>query len=99
MKKKKKKKKEKRKNANMSIPIRLFDGDVILNINRTPITFDEATYTLYNRAITNPSSLTDEERRIITCRPLLEEVDALCRGRCGQRLSGLVKKAIEMETL
>jgi hypothetical protein len=95
----KKKKKEKRKNANMSIPIRLFDGDVILNINRTPITFDEATYTLYNRAITNPSSLTDEERRIITCRPLLEEVDALCRGRCGQRLSGLVKKAIEMETL
>jgi hypothetical protein len=53
----KKKKKEKRKNANMSIPIRLFDGDVILNINRTPITFDEATYTLYNRAITNPPPL------------------------------------------
>jgi hypothetical protein len=32
----------------MSIPIRLFDGDVILNINKDPITFDEATYTLYN---------------------------------------------------
>lgn len=79
----------------MSIPIRLFDGDVILNIDRTPITFDEATRTLYNRAITNPSSLTDEERRIITRRPPPEEEDALCRGRCGQSLSELIKRAIE----
>ncbi|KAG2027799.1 hypothetical protein GB937_000242 [Aspergillus fischeri] len=79
----------------MSIPIQLFDGDVILNIDRTPITFDEATRTLYNRAITNPSSITDEERRIITRRPPPEEEDALCRGRCGQSLSELVKKAIK----
>jgi hypothetical protein len=79
----------------MSIPIRLFDGDVILNIDRTPITFDEATRTLYNQAIANPSSLTDEERRIITRRPPPEEEDALCRGRCGQSLSELIKKAIE----
>jgi hypothetical protein len=79
----------------MSIPIQLFDGDVILNIDRTPITFNEATHTLYNQAITNPSTLTDEERRIITHHPPLEEEDALYHRHCGQSLSELVKKAIK----
>jgi hypothetical protein len=43
----------------MSRLILLFNGDVVLNINRTPLTLDEATRTLYNQAITDPSSLTD----------------------------------------
>jgi hypothetical protein len=42
----------------MSGPILLFNGDVVLNIDITPLTLDEATYTLYNQAITDPSSPT-----------------------------------------
>ncbi|GIK05518.1 hypothetical protein Aspvir_009631 [Aspergillus viridinutans] len=79
----------------MSRRIPLFDGHVILTIKRTPLTLDEATHTLYNRAITDPTSLTDQERRTITRRPPPEEEDALCRRACGQSLSELVRKAIQ----
>src|ERR1700742_2334366 len=58
-------------------------------------TLDEATQALYNRAIADPSSLTDRERRIITHRPPPEEEDALCRTACGQSMSELVTKAIQ----
>ncbi|KAL4895751.1 hypothetical protein BDV59DRAFT_199737 [Aspergillus ambiguus] len=50
--------------------------------------------TLYRRAIDNPSSLTDEERRIITYRPSDPEEDERCRHACGLIFSELVRKAI-----
>lgn len=75
--------------------IQMYDGLLTVHIDRTPLTLDEATRTLYNRAITNPSSLTDAERRTITHRPPPEEEDALCRTACGQSMSELVTKAIQ----
>ena len=45
-------------------------GLITVNVDRAPLALDEVTRTLYNRAITNPSSLTDAERRSITRRPL-----------------------------
>ena len=58
-------------------------------------TLDEVAQALYNRAIADPSSLTDRERRIITHRPPPEEEDALCRTACGQSMTELVTKAIQ----
>ncbi|KAF7121923.1 hypothetical protein CNMCM5793_009477 [Aspergillus hiratsukae] len=72
----------------------LFDGAITVHTDTTPLALDEDTRTLYNRAITDPSSLTDAERRIITHRPPPEEEDALCQAACGQSMSELVAKAI-----
>jgi hypothetical protein len=72
----------------------LYDGAITVHTDTTPLALDEATRTLYNRAISDPSSLTDAERRIITHRPPPEEEDALCRAACGQSMSGLIAKAI-----
>ncbi|KAJ6049576.1 hypothetical protein N7444_006292 [Penicillium canescens] len=46
------------------------------NEDESPLALDEAARALYRRAIDNPSSLTDEERRTVTPRP---EEDELCR--------------------
>ncbi|KAL3441886.1 hypothetical protein BJX65DRAFT_287948 [Aspergillus insuetus] len=59
----------------------------------TPLILDEATRALYNRAISDPSSLTDQERRTITRRPPPEEEDALCQGACGLSMDELIAKA------
>jgi hypothetical protein len=60
----------------------------------TPLILDEATRALYTRAISDPSSLADQERRLITRRPPPEEEDALCRGACGLSMDELIAKAI-----
>ncbi|XRM38419.1 hypothetical protein ABZX51_001838 [Aspergillus tubingensis] len=60
----------------------------------TPLVLDESTRTLYNRAISNPSSLTDQERRFITYRPPPDEEDTLCRNACGLSMGELITKAI-----
>ncbi|KAL4739531.1 hypothetical protein BDV11DRAFT_205013 [Aspergillus similis] len=60
----------------------------------TPLALDEPTRTLYNRAISNPSSLTDQERRFITHRPPQKEENTLCRNACGLSMDELVAKAI-----
>lgn len=61
---------------------------------RTPLVLDESTRTPYNRAISNPSSLTDQERRLITYRSPPDEEDTLCRIACGLYMGELVTKAI-----
>ncbi|KAE8319653.1 hypothetical protein BDV41DRAFT_570588 [Aspergillus transmontanensis] len=53
------------------------------------------TRTLYNRAISDPSSLTDQERRLVTHRPLLEEENTLCQNACGLSMDELIAKAID----
>ncbi|GCB17407.1 hypothetical protein AAWM_00292 [Aspergillus awamori] len=65
-----------------------------ISVDRTPLVLDESTRTLYNRAISNPSSLTDQERRLITHRPPPDEEDTLCRNACGLSMGELVTKAI-----
>lgn len=72
----------------------MYDGAITIHTDTTPLALDEATRTLYNRAISDPSSLTDAERRIITHRPPAEEEDALCQAACGQSMSELIAKAI-----
>ncbi|KAL4972271.1 hypothetical protein BDW66DRAFT_144585, partial [Aspergillus desertorum] len=47
-----------------------------------------------NRAISNASLLTDQERRLITHRPPEEEENTLCRNACGLSMDELVAKAI-----
>ncbi|KAL4881074.1 hypothetical protein BJY04DRAFT_189841 [Aspergillus karnatakaensis] len=49
---------------------------------------------LYNRAISGPSLLTDEERRLITYRPPRDEESELCQSSCGLSMDQLVQKAI-----
>jgi hypothetical protein len=39
----------------------LYDGAITVNTDTSPRGLDEATRTLYNRAIIDPSSLTDAE--------------------------------------
>lgn len=73
----------------------MFDGAITVNVDRTPLFLDEATLALYNRAINDPSSLTDAERRTITNRPPPEEEDSLCRAACGLSFSELITKAIQ----
>ncbi|KAB8205700.1 hypothetical protein BDV34DRAFT_235067 [Aspergillus parasiticus] len=62
----------------MSFPIGTRETNPFsINVDRTPLTLDESTRILYNRAISNPSSLTDQERRLITHRPPSEEENTL----------------------
>ncbi|KAL6234638.1 hypothetical protein BDW75DRAFT_240957 [Aspergillus navahoensis] len=56
------------------------------------------TRTLYNRAVSDPSSLTDEERRLITYRPPPEEGNTLCQNACGLSMDELIAKAINSNT-
>ncbi|KAL4888482.1 hypothetical protein BDV59DRAFT_211090 [Aspergillus ambiguus] len=65
------------------------------NEDRSLVILDEATRTLYRRAIDNPSSLTDEERRIVTHRPPGPEEDEQCQQACGLTFTELVRKAID----
>ncbi|KAL2811008.1 hypothetical protein BJX63DRAFT_444413 [Aspergillus granulosus] len=81
----------------MSVFFPLLAGDPdprIIHQDTTPLALDEPTRTLYNRAISNPSSLTDQERRLITHRPPQEEENTLCRNVCGLSMDELVAKAI-----
>lgn len=64
--------------------------------DRNPLTLDPSTRTLYNRAITAPSSLMDQERRFITNRPPPAEEDTLCRNTCGLSIAELMAKAIDV---
>ncbi|KAA8652734.1 hypothetical protein EYZ11_013039 [Aspergillus tanneri] len=73
----------------------MYNGALSANIDRTPLTLNEATRTLYDRAIADPSSLTDAERRTITHRPPEEEENALCQKACGQSMSELVSRAVQ----
>ncbi|GAB1194230.1 hypothetical protein APSETT444_003473 [Aspergillus pseudonomiae] len=65
-----------------------------ISADRTPLVLDESTRNLYNRAISNPSSLTDQERRFITHRCPPDEEDTLCQNACGLSMGELVTKAI-----
>jgi hypothetical protein len=81
----------------MSVFFPILAGDPdprIIHQDTTPLALDEPTRTLYNRAISNPSSLTDQERRLITHRPPQEEENTLCRNACGLSMDELVAKAI-----
>ncbi|RFN46289.1 hypothetical protein FIE12Z_9443 [Fusarium flagelliforme] len=60
-----------------------------------PLTLDDATRALYEKAIADPSSLSDERRREILQRLPREEEDALCYDICGSTMSELVTKAIQ----
>lgn len=73
--------------------ISLFDGAITIRRDNTPLLLDEETRALYNRAITDPTSLTDSERRRITRRPPADE-DALCQQACGLSMTELLAKAI-----
>ncbi|GKZ34235.1 hypothetical protein AbraIFM66950_004420 [Aspergillus brasiliensis] len=79
------------------------DGDTnpssISADSRTLLILDESTRTLYNRAISNPSLLTDQERRLITHRSPPDEEDTLCRNACGLSMGELVAKAINSSSL
>ncbi|KAL4779064.1 hypothetical protein BJX76DRAFT_106073 [Aspergillus varians] len=81
----------------MSVFFPILAGDPdprIIHQDTTPLALDEPTRTLYNRAISSPSSLTDQERRLITHRPPQEEENTLCRNACGISMDELVAKAI-----
>ncbi|KAJ0423895.1 hypothetical protein BJY00DRAFT_277626 [Aspergillus carlsbadensis] len=82
----------------MSVFFPLLAGDpdprLIHQDTTTPLALDEPTRSLYNRAISNPSSLTDQERRLITHRPPQEEENALCQNACGLSMDQLVAKAV-----
>ena len=76
----------------------MYDGLVTVNLDKTLLALDEVTRTLYTRAITNPSFLTDAERRSITRRPPKQKEDDLCRNRCGLSFSELFSKATQTGT-
>jgi hypothetical protein len=65
-----------------------------MNVDRAPLALGESTRILYNRAISDPSSLTDQERRLITYRPPPDEENTLCRNACGLSMDELITKAI-----
>ncbi|KAL3487407.1 hypothetical protein BJX62DRAFT_246110 [Aspergillus germanicus] len=81
----------------MAIYIPMPDGypppPPIIN-DTTPLILDEETRALYTRAISDPSSLTDQERRLITRRPPPQEEDTLCRDACGLYMDEVIAKAI-----
>lgn len=63
--------------------------------DRSPPSLEEDTVILYEHAVADPFSLTDEDRRKILHRPPQEEEDARCRDACGLTFSQLVTKAVE----
>ncbi|KAL4728905.1 hypothetical protein ACLX1H_003307 [Fusarium chlamydosporum] len=59
-----------------------------------PLDLDGETRALYEKAVADPSSLSDEERRTILLRPPREEEDSLCHDICGSTMSEIVTKAL-----
>ena len=53
------------------------------------------TLDLYHRAVHEPGSLTQEEKRLVLEYKLPDDADPLCRARCGIALEDLLSKAIE----
>lgn len=70
-------------------------GPDVLLPDRSPLSLEEDTVILYERAVADPSSLTDEDRRKILHRPPRAEEDARCRDAYGLTFSELVTKAVE----
>ncbi|KJZ69801.1 hypothetical protein HIM_10819 [Hirsutella minnesotensis 3608] len=68
-------------------------------IDTTPVPLDDATRELYERAVDDPSSITDAEMRTITLRPPPEQEDELCREKCGLPFEQVVQKALRREKL
>ncbi|KAJ4135109.1 hypothetical protein NW768_004726 [Fusarium equiseti] len=60
-----------------------------------PLTLDDSARALYERAIADPSMLSDEERSKILQRLPREEEDSLCYDICGSTMSELVTKALQ----
>lgn len=60
-----------------------------------PLYLSDATRPLYEKAIADPSSLRDEERREILQRLPRKEEDALCHDICGSTMSELVTNAVQ----
>ncbi|CAF3601625.1 unnamed protein product [Fusarium graminearum] len=60
-----------------------------------PLTLDDTTRELYERAVADPSSLSEEERRGILQKPHREEEDSLCHDICGFTMPELVAKAVQ----
>lgn len=60
----------------------------------TPQPLDESTRTLWNRAIRDPSSLTDQEIRLILHRPPPGQENTLCQNACGLSMDELITKAL-----
>lgn len=65
----------------------LFDRD------QSPIQLDQNTLALYERAIVNPASITDEERRAINNLPSAEDEDRIVRETCGVSMAQLLTAA------
>lgn len=77
------------------------DEDHLISLLRESIpktTLDGATRAVYHRAIDDPSSVTDDERRRITNRPPQVGEDAFCRRKCGYNMSELVAKAAQQDS-
>ncbi|KAM0298790.1 hypothetical protein ACHAPM_008216 [Fusarium culmorum] len=62
---------------------------------RPPLTLNDTTRQLYERAVADPSSLSEEEQRRILKRLPREEEDSLCHEIYGFTMSELVAKAVQ----
>ena len=60
-----------------------------------PLTLDDSTRALYEQAVADPSSLSDEEQRKILQRPPQEEEDSLYYDICGSTISEIETKALQ----
>lgn len=67
------------------------------DLPKIPITLENSTRDLYTRAINEPTSLTDEERRVINRRPTGPVEDQLCQDACGMTFSELARKCIDQK--
>lgn len=59
-----------------------------------PRSLDDASRALYERAVQDPSSLTESDRREVLERPPQHEEDALCQRQVGLTYNGIVQKAL-----
>ena len=83
--------------VNMSFSIDVGGANTFsIGAGRAPLVLDESTRTLYNRAISNLFSLTDQERRPVTHRSPPHEKDTLCQNACDLSMGELVTKAINI---
>ncbi|EGX95662.1 hypothetical protein CCM_00316 [Cordyceps militaris CM01] len=77
----------------------LFGIPNAVTVDATPIPLDDATRELYQRAVADPSSITDAEMRTITLRPPPAQEDELCREKCDLPFDAVVQKALRGDKL
>lgn len=62
--------------------------------DQSPIQLDQDTRILYERAVADPASITDEERRAINNLPSAEDEDRFVRETCGLSMTELLAEAV-----